>query len=273
VKVPPLPYEEVGATLEIVGEDGLSISAVTDNNGVATFTTPLTSSRRYKLLITTILGRKYATAFLENKRTPEIEKIGYKVDGPGIQLHVSSEDKTQDTRYYSWSFEETWKNQGFNSYAFCWNNERRPGSIYIASSVKFSADRISEFPLTFMDGQSRKLAHIYSINVFQYGLTKEAYDYLSKLKKLSEQIGGIFATQPSELTGNVYCLSNPSEKVIGFISCGIIREKRFFISSSEIKKINSDWYWRPPSQACAYPPPPEECLCLGTDIKPSYWPD
>ncbi|HEY0054871.1 MAG TPA: DUF4249 domain-containing protein [Pedobacter sp.] len=325
VKVPPLPYEEVGATLRIEGQDGSIVTAVTDSKGLATFASPLNSTQRYKLLITAKGGKKYATAFLENKQTPEIGTISYKVDGPGIQLHVSSEDKNQSTRYYAWAFDQTWeiqspfistkedtgtgyidRNPNINI-TYCWPTEKS-NSILVGSSEKLSTDRINEFPLTFIDGKSRKLSQMYSINVFQYGLTKEAYNYLAKMKKNTEQIGSIFDPQPSELTGNIKCLSDPSESVIGFISCGLVQEERYFISSSEIKKINSEWVYRTlcvegrmlesqwrdslnrerllitkvePDLPEKSPDPfyyfakPEcvDCRSLGTNIKPSYWPN
>ncbi|HEY0054868.1 MAG TPA: DUF4249 domain-containing protein [Pedobacter sp.] len=278
VKVPPLPYEEVGATLEIVGEDGSIVTAVTDSKGVATFKDRLNSTQRYKLLITTKTGKKYATTFLENKRTPEIEQIGYKADSVGLQLYVNTEDKTASTRYYAWAFDETWETiaalqlPGLSPppRPICWPTGESK-SIYIASSLKLSADRINEFPLFFIDGNSEKLSRMYSMNVFQYGLTKEAYDYLGKMKKNTEQIGSIFDPQPSELTGNIQCISDPSEKVIGFLSCGLVREKRFFISFSDINKINQNWFYR--SECYFLIPPEASCFtCVGTRIKPSFWP-
>ncbi|HEY0054869.1 MAG TPA: DUF4249 domain-containing protein [Pedobacter sp.] len=286
VKTPPSADGETGATLKIEGEDGSSISAVTNSSGLATFATTLNNPQRYRLLITTRSGRRYGTPFLENKQTPEIEQIGYKADSVGIQLYVNTEDKTASTRYYAWAFDETWetiaafvRGPALNPppRPICWPTAKST-SIYIASSLNLSADRINEFPLVFIDGKSEKLSRMYSINVFQYGLTKEAYDYLGKMKKNSEQIGSIFDPQPSYLTGNIQCISDPSEKVIGFISCGVIREKRVFISPSEISKINSNWIF---SHPCNFliplpdppPPYPELCYtCEGTRIRPSYWP-
>ncbi|HEY0054870.1 MAG TPA: DUF4249 domain-containing protein [Pedobacter sp.] len=289
VKTPLRTDGETGATLKIEGEDGSSISAVTNSSGLATFATTLNNPQRYRLLITTRSGRRYGTPFLENKQTPEIEQIGYKADSAGIQLYVNTEDKTASTRYYAWAFEETWETVATFARLdtpppprpICWPTAKSK-SIYIASSLNLSADRINEFPLVFIDGKSEKLGRMYSINVFQYGLTKEAYDYLGKMKKNTEQIGSIFDPQPSYLTGDIQCISDPSEKVIGFISFGVIREKRVFISPFEISKINKNWFY---THYCEYlepnqdsirerklPYPPDCYTCSGTQIKPSYWP-
>ena len=318
--------EEVGATLRIEGEDGSFITAVTNNEGMAKFASSINNAQRYKLLITTKSGRKYTTAFLENKRTPEIEEIGYKPVGQGIQLYVNTEDNSKNTRYYRWTFDETWEIvspfRSFLQYVggkvisrdmsinitHCWQTSE--SQILVGSSEKLSADRINELPLVFINSGSIKLSKLYSIKVLQYGLTKEAYDYLSRVKKNTENIGSIFDPQPSELTGNIKGVSDPSETVVGFMSCGSVKEKRIFISPSEIFKINPEWFYRDhcltetvespegllnspmykeyliidvidlgpttnPPPPTLYTIAPKECIdCRfrGTNIKPSYWP-
>jgi hypothetical protein len=41
----------------------------------------------------------------------------------------------------------------------------------------------------------------YSINVRQYGLTKEAYNYWQIIQKSSQQSGSIFDPQPAQVIG------------------------------------------------------------------------
>jgi len=74
----------------------------------------------------------------------------------------------------------------------------------------------------------------YSLLVKQYALTSEAYNYYTQLKQNTEQLGTIFDPQPSELTGNIHSLSDKNEPVIGYVTAGIVGEKRIFIDSSEL---------------------------------------
>ncbi|HEX8377054.1 MAG TPA: DUF4249 family protein [Pedobacter sp.] len=67
------------------------------------------------------------------------------------------------------------------------------------------------------------------MKVKQYGITKEGFNFLAKMKENTEQVGGIFDPQPTELKGNIFCMTNPCEKVIGFMHAGRISEKRIFI--------------------------------------------
>lgn len=68
----------------------------------------------------------------------------------------------------------------------------------------------------------------------QYALTKEAFDFWTILKKNTQQVGGIFDALPSELTGNIHCVTNPQEIVIGFVSAGTVTKKRIFIGYEDI---------------------------------------
>jgi len=54
------------------------------------------------------------------------------------------------------------------------------------------------------------------------------------MKKNTESLGTIFDAQPSELSGNMHCLSDSKELVIGFITASSVEEKRMFITRSEV---------------------------------------
>jgi hypothetical protein len=44
------------------------------------------------------------------------------------------------------------------------------------------------------------------------------------------------APMPSQLTGNIHCLTNPNEPVIGFISAGTLRQQRILISRNQVPR-------------------------------------
>ena len=57
---------------------------------------------------------------------------------------------------------------------------------------------------------------------------------MGTLKKNTESIGTLFDPLPTQLTGNIQCINNPSEPVIGYIGAYSIEEKRIFISKKEL---------------------------------------
>jgi hypothetical protein len=292
----PVTYNYVpSATLKIEGEDGTTITAITNAAGVAVFSTKINNqTQRYKLSIATQSGRKYSTNFLDNIKAPKLDSIGYKIEALGIQLYLNTDDKANNTRYYGWSYEETYEIEAIKPKyqplaMICWANNL-PTEILAGSSIKLSDNRITGFPLTFIKGNSIKLNKMYSINVSQYGLTEKAYNYLVNIKKNTEKIGSIFDPQPSETIGNIRCDSDPSEPVIGFINCGTVSQKRIFIRKRDIPRPNNNWIyldcdWQPVSED----PDPEfyyieyergmvpwtcvDCTLNGASTtKPAFWP-
>jgi hypothetical protein len=85
-----------------------------------------------------------------------------------------------------------------------------------------------------MSSTSEKIHLRYSILVKQYALTSDAFNYFTLLKKNTEQLGSIFDAQPSSLTGNIHCISDPAELAIGYVTAGQISQKRIFIDASSL---------------------------------------
>ncbi|MEP6584804.1 MAG: DUF4249 domain-containing protein, partial [Ginsengibacter sp.] len=62
----------------------------------------------------------------------------------------------------------------------------------------------------------------------------EAYLFFQKIKKNTESVGSIFDAQPSEIKGNIHCLTNPAEIVIGYVDVSEEKQKRIFIKNDEV---------------------------------------
>ena len=58
------------------------------------------------------------------------------------------------------------------------------------------------------------------------------------MKKNTETTGSIFAPLPSDLSSNIHCMSNPEEKVIGYMFVSTEETKRIFISNDEVPGWN-----------------------------------
>ncbi len=89
-------------------------------------------------------------------------------------------------------------------------------------------------PLVHIEPASVELSVLYSINVRQYALSHEAYIFFQKVKKNTESLGSIFDAQPSDLQGNIHCVTDPSEIVVGYIDISEEKIKRIFINNSEL---------------------------------------
>lgn len=213
----------------------------------------LDPTKKYRLHIKTDDGKEYASDYTASKATPPIDSIGFIPQGNNLHIYVNTHDATNNSRYYHWDFAETWRfhakyqsnyivdpdsnklrlrNSDEQSY-YCFTGDAS-SNILIGSSAKLSQDVIYQAPLITIPAESEKIETRYSILVRQYALTKEAYAFWENIKKNTEQLGSIFDAQPSQLMGNIHCISNPAEPVIGYISVTNVQSKRVFIDNNQL---------------------------------------
>jgi hypothetical protein len=82
---------------------------------------------------------------------------------------------------------------------------------------------------------SQPKLHIrYSIQVRQYALDKNAYQFWNNLQTSNETSGSLFDPQPSEIKGNIMNINDSQEPVMGYFDIYEIKKKRIFIDRDEI---------------------------------------
>lgn len=205
------------------------------------------TAENYRIRIKTTGKKEYLSSYVAPKQTPPIDSITYKIasDKQSVQINVNTHDPLNKTNFYRWKFEETWeyfmpqyslyeiKNNAIidrvESINRCWKTET-PSNILLASTIKLSQDLIRDAPIINIPVATNKLLVRYSILVKQFGLTEEGFKYWSALAKTTETTGGLFDAQPSQVTGNIECTTNPQELVFGFFTAGVPQEKRIFLT-------------------------------------------
>jgi hypothetical protein len=243
----------------------------------------LDNSHKYRLDIKTSSGKQYLSDFVEVLNSPPIDSIHYdtqgSVLGPGLNIYANTHDASNKVRYFRWDYQETWRIQSAFLSAFksngdtvlardlvndninvCWPSDTS-STIVLGSSAKLSQNIIVNNPIISIASTSEKLDQEYSILVRQYALTADAYNFYTNLKKNTEQLGSIFDAQPSDISGNIHSVANPTEPVIGYISVGGTASKRIFISKRTLPAWVSDLTYRDcvlsqdpgdPKSACCY---------------------
>jgi hypothetical protein len=180
---------------------------------------------------------------------------------------LTRRDPQNDTKYYQWKYEESWeihstcnnklmyfidpvttiptavaykypdKSDDTTIYK-CWNT-LNSSAIILGSTEKLTSD-VVYLPVQYIEPHSEKLSVLYSINLRQYAISKDDYLFLQKMKKNTEQLGTPFDPQPSEISGNIHCLTDPNETVIGYVEITQEQLKRIFISNSQVPDWNYD---------------------------------
>jgi Domain of unknown function (DUF4249) len=324
-------YEQ-GAQVTVQGEDNSLFSLQETGPGqYGAVALNLNPARKYRLNIRTNNGKEYQSEYALVLKTPSIDSISWKRENGGVALNIHSHDPLNNTRYYQWQYDESWEihsdfrsslkyqiekgpsSDEIISVAFrdsttfsydesiftCWQFNSST-SLQLGSTARLSQD-IVDLPIAYIPPASRKLSVLYSINVKQYAWTKTGYEFLERMKKNTESTGSIFDAQPSELRGNIFCVSDPNEPVIGFINFSTSEEKRIFIRKDQVPdwryssgcmeirvenisdSIKAKARFLMPTQPVfqlggtiftfgAAPPECVDCTLNGTNRKPAYWP-
>lgn len=307
---------ETQAQVLLQGDDNSSYPLTESSKGVYTNNgLTLNKAHLYRLFIKTKAGTQYASEYVKVKNAPEIGAIDWAFERDGLQLYVNTSDPNNNTWYYRWETDETWEfhsryqtqlqyvygpegdivgteyrrpdKQPDTTLYYCWQRELST-NVLLGSSARLNQDSM-HFPLIHIPNNDWKLGVLYSLYITQYALSKEEYEYLQKIKNNSEASGSIFDRQPSELIGNIHCLTVPDEIVIGFIGIANRQQKRFWIKNSDIPNwrynmtcfydIIGDFlhqnmiplYYVPPGFAAAEADC-VDCRLRGSNVKPTFWP-
>ncbi len=244
---------EANAIVNVESDNGVSYPLIEQATG--RYASPglnLDATHKYRLRIKTSDAKVYLSDLVNVENSPPIDSVNFVIASNGLNINVNTHDVKNNTRYYRWEYQETWIIRSFyhshyvstgdtvvprddvhNSIWQCWQKDTS-SNIILASSARLANDVISQSPIIFISSESEKLSVEYSILVKQYALSSDAFSFWQNIKKNTEQIGTIFDVQPSEISGNIHCLTDPSEPVIGYLSVGSTVSKRVFISQRNL---------------------------------------
>jgi hypothetical protein len=186
--------------------------------------------------------------------------------------------------------------------AVCWQSNISQ-NILLGTTEKLSTSKIY-INLNSIPAADWRLSYLYSFHVRQFALSEQAYNFLQIMQKNTEQVGSIFDAQPSQLKGNIHCLGNPQEIVVGFVEVSQEKDQRIYISNAQVPAWGYD-------QGCLNPVVIEnnpdsirkkaggllptvpllssffqqkiltfyaaqsecvDCTLRGTNVKPAFWP-
>lgn len=255
---------ELDAQVFIVSSNG-NRYLLTDTAGTGIYaSSPLTldATQQYSINITTSNGETYSSDPVPCLTTPPIDSIYWRQPFD-LGIYTSTHDPTDNTHYYRYDYNETWEHDSqlqtvwgvangmmyatdsTNQKNRCWTTDTSH-SILVASSAAENQDVITGFTLLTIPNSDPRVDIVYSILVRQYALTEAAYNYWLLIQKTTQNVGTLFDLQPTQLIGNIHCLSNPTEPVIGYVNASSVQQQRVFIFESSL----NDWTHNQPGFNC-----------------------
>jgi hypothetical protein len=251
---------ETGAAVAVQGSDNSLYILGEVGNGLYGASLPaLNPTTTYRLHIATTANKQYASDYVPLVPDPPIDSISVVRNYEGDALIcATTHDPTNTARYFRWDYSETWeyhsayylqlivRNNTVLSYQpdtiyTCWRGDNS-SHITLANSTALAQNIIYETPMVNIPFNAQQLSVEYSILAHQYAITEAAFNWWSLLQNNTENIGSIFGVQPSTDQGNIHCLTDTSEEVIGYISAGTIRTQRQFFFNAQV----APWVYTPP---------------------------
>lgn len=250
-----------GATVSVSDSNGstFSFSEVSDGEYHSNSPFAAVPGLSYTLNITTPGGEQYQSEAMPVPAQTTIENLyaerDFLDDGAqeGMFIYVDSYDPSGQSNYYRYEYEETYKIiapnwTGLDAYivsplpfpAVATRPKEREEQICYAtipsnniiqlSTTEFGEDRVSKFPVRFIDRENYILSHRYSILVKQYVQSRAAFAYYETLESMSGSENFFAQLQVGFLEGNIRNVSNPDEDVIGFFQVSTVSEQRIFFN-------------------------------------------
>ena len=302
------------AVMCVEREDGATFPASYEGNGFYRIPTgDLDPASGYRLNFT-IDGKNYQSSFLKPIETAPIDSVSWQKAGLGqpISIHVSSRAGADQSTYYRWTYFETWEvitpltaTAGYldgvfmmfdpatpHNTRYCWGRDSSK-TLLLENTAPLAENVVVRKKLFEIPCKDEKLSFLYHVEVLQTQLREEAYNYFRILRDEVERSGGIFGLVMSAGdNGNVYCISDPEEVIIGYVEVATTTRKSLFIPYSwDIheslpadkayrycplcsKKDYPDWPWFEYPHSVTYP----QCVdCRAhynaTKNRPAWWPN
>ncbi len=210
------------------------------------------------------------------------------VNGLNLNLDLNNSDTL--ATYYKWTVGGTYKKYSafdyFKQGPACYVTLPDHYYFILGESVSNSVNLLSKL-LKFI-GPDGTFAEGHSVEVSQYVLSKEAFDYWKKIENQRSNVGSVFDPPPAQITGNLTYIDNQIAPVMGFFEVSSVKKKRIFIKPTdffELTKESAEFSTNDLNANC-FPPlgwigpfiPPdycEDCSLLENSTKtiPSYWPE
>lgn len=210
----------------------------------------------YRLCVSYPDRGEYHSAFRKVITAQEIKSFDFSFapDSSHVNVLLSSRGSREQTTYYRWVYQENWENEPplmpnvlymdyymlrlseeqKDRYAECFG-KYASSEILIENTGNLSENVVKDKVVTTLYRNHRKLAWLYSIEIYQTPLDKEGYDYYRAMKINTEELGGLYDPYPSELRGNIVSATYPDEAVLGFVNVCTRAEKRIYLDGKANK--------------------------------------
>jgi len=249
---------DIDANLTVIGSDGYKSPPATSlGKGAYQISIgELSDDVEYGLQIE-YDGNTYQSTLSKPLQTPEIDSVSWvqPEKAGAISFRVSTHDDTEGAKFFIWNYVENWEISAYyyttifynpvdslfylDSAApsfYCWKSNKS-SSILVGSTESLNENKIINQQLYQGAPEDDRFSMLYCATVYQTAISKNAFDFYQNRKLLNEEMGGLFTPQPSELRGNIICITESSKKAMGYVE--VVKNttlKRTFVNWRQITR-------------------------------------
>lgn len=274
-----LDTEFPAGQVSVENDRGAVYSGTPEGKGVyAVDTSDAPEDARYRLRIRLDNGAEYETTWAGVLQAPEISQLDFRTEDTQVNLFIGM-DGLDSLRNFRWDYTETWEfhadfiptlmfvegltgrdaedpakiyreREPEEDYYYCWNSydSVEPG---FASTSGQSERRFTDNNFRSISRTDRRMMVLYSILVTARGLSDDGYAYHKHLQAMSNSTGSLFEPVPSEMTGNISCVTDPANPALGYVDVVRRSSKRIYISGQYRNSYD-------PDQELYFPEPDED---------------
>ena len=249
-----IPVRE--ATVEIL-ENGERVFTLTEfaPGQYRTFPFSGTVGSTYQLLVE-VEGQQFESTPVTLKPNPDIDDLDFRLETlepsgeRGLQILLST--TPAETSFFRWEWTETyeirspyprryeWIDDEFVEFdplpvSVCWNTDSSR-TVIIASTQQLEAGNTSSFEVRFLNEDDPKLLELYSIEVKQFAMDEQAFDFWRTIRDIGERQGSIFDLQPGLVLGNMRPVGN-TNVILGYFDATQVRSIRRFVGRSALARL------------------------------------
>lgn len=173
--------------------------------------------------------------YLNESNNVQVEK--------GIQYYIDYSVPQNEPAYFMWQWEATYqfrtRYHDKNKPLDCYVEENSRGFLKVANGTAIGDTKVVREGFMFVRPDYQYWL-AYSLNVKQYSISEEAFDFYNSIRKQQDNSGSIFDPTPANSTGNIISSSNPDEKVLGFFGAYGATDKRTFVHGRDIPNLPAD---------------------------------
>jgi len=213
------------------------------------------AGRSYMLTITLANGKQYTSGFQLLTVMDEFDSLYYAIetqsttdllyDTKGARFYIANIPSGHKDTYYLFQLVETYKfhvdfklkyieaGNGLIQVMdpppmLCWETTKLNG-FYLYKSLAHSDSQSQTLPLHFVTFDTKAFFERYSLLVRQISVSEEIFNLYNQINQQNNS-GSVYAIQPYNIIGNLQCVTDSEEPVLGNFIVGGIKEKREFFN-------------------------------------------